>query len=167
MVAPFSLRNESVKLGLESQGCSIMGPGKSLAAARSIAIFVGICISCASSAGAKITIAQYPEQLHGLWLGEANQCPRDGEPSDSDMQMHIDSDTLRGYEEVSKPTKVTLLSKDPMTWRIESVIDIGPSGFYEKTTTDIFVLGKNGLTVVAEGMGNSYWRCAWGNARHH
>lgn len=159
MVAPFSLRNESVKLGLGSQGCSIMGPGKSLAAARSIAIFVGICISCVSSAGAKRTIAHYPTPLHGFWLGEASVCPRDGEASDSDMQMHISADLLHGYEDVSKPTRVTLLSSDPMTWRVESLMDVGPSGFYEANSVEIFILGKDALTVVAEGRGNTYKRC--------
>lgn len=140
-----------------------MGPGKSLAAARSIAIFVGICISCAGSAGTKRTIAHYPKQLHGFWLDEASECPRDGEASDSDMQMHISADLLHGYEHVSKPTRVTLLSSDPMTWRVESVMDVGPSGFYEVDFVEIFVLSKNALTVVAEGRGNTYTRCHWEN----
>lgn len=159
MVTPFSLRDGNVKLGPESQGCSIMGPGKSLAVARSIAMLVGTCVSCASSAGEKGTIAHYPTPLHGFWLSDAGECPRDGEASDSDMQMRISADFLHGYEDVSKPTRVTLLSSDPMTWRVESVMDVGPSGFYEAGSMEIFVLSKDVLTVVAEGRANTYKRC--------
>ena len=134
--------------------------GKSLASARLIVLAASTTIFFTSAAETKKSVAHFPKQLHGMWLGEMSECPPAGEASDSDMQMHIDANTLGGYEDVSKPTKVTLLSSDPMTWRIESMIDTGPSGFYETDTTKIFVLGKEGLTVVAEGRGNNYQRCA-------
>ena len=133
--------------------------GKSLASARLIVLVASTTLFFTAAAEAKKSVAHFPEQLHGMWLGEMNNCPPAGEASDSDMQMHIYADILNGYEDVSKPTKVTLLSSDPMTWRIESMIDIGPSGFYEKAATKIFVLSKEGLTVVAEGRGNNYRRC--------
>lgn len=133
--------------------------GKSPASARLIVLIASMVIFVTSASEAKKSVAHFPEQLHGMWLDNMSVCPPAGEASDSDMQMHIDANILGGYEDVSKPTKVTLLSSDPMTWRIESMIDIGPSGFYETATTKIFVLGKEGLTVVAEGRGNNYQRC--------
>lgn len=133
--------------------------GKSLASARLVVLVASLAIFFTSASEAKKNLAHFPKQLHGMWLDDMSACPPAGEASDSDMQLHIDADTLGGYEDVSKPTKVTLLASDPMTWRIESMIDIGPSGFYEKAATKIFVLGKEGLTVVAEGRGNNYRRC--------
>lgn len=136
-----------------------MGLGKSLASARLFMLVTGMLLIFTSAAGAKKSVAQFPKQLHGMWLGEMSDCPPAGEASDSDVQMHIDADLLYGYEDVSRPTRVTLISSDPMSWRIESMIDIGPSGFYETAATKIFVLGKERLTVVAEGRGSNYQRC--------
>lgn len=73
--------------------------------------------------------------------------------------MDISPGKLYGYEEVSKPTKVTLISGEPVAWRIESIVDIGPSDFYSEDEPRIFILGEGRLTVVTSGTVESYRKC--------
>ena len=73
--------------------------------------------------------------------------------------MDIQRDLLYGYEEVSKPVRVELISKTPLAWRIESMIDIGPSGIFERDAPDIFVLSGDRLTVVSGNRAEVYKRC--------
>lgn len=103
--------------------------------------------------------ARYPSQIHGMWIPEEDICPEAGQSYDGDMVMDISSRLLHGYEDRSKPTAVILVSKTPLAWRIESMMDVGPSGFYSKDMPRIFVLGKGRLTVVTEDHANTYKRC--------
>ncbi|GAB3359124.1 hypothetical protein [Lysobacter tyrosinilyticus] len=104
----------------------------------------------------------YPKELHGFWIPEGGNCPAPGQSYDGDQMMDITASQLRGYEEVSKPTKVTLLSKAPKAWKIESLIDIGPSDRYEKDVPRIFVLNKWTLAAVDEANTTVFKRCQSG-----
>lgn len=110
--------------------------------------------------------ARYPAQLHGMWIPEMGTCPNPGGSYDGDMIMHISARSLYGYEELSKPTAVTLISRVPLAWRIEAMMDVGPSGFYEKDDPRIFVLGKERVTVITEERAEIYKRCARETIRH-
>lgn len=108
----------------------------------------------------KKTQARYPVQLHGMWIPEAGVCPAPGQSYDGDMVMHIGPRLLQGYEDQRKPTSVTLISKLPLAWRIEAMMDVGPSGFYVKDSPRIFVLGKERVTVITEDHAETYKRCS-------
>lgn len=116
------------------------------------------CQLLASPANAAGRVS-YPKELHGFWIPEGNNCPAPGQSYDGDQMMDISASQLLGYEEASKPTKVTLLSKVPKTWKIESLIDIGPSDRYEKDVPRIFVLAKWTLAAVDEDSTTVFKRC--------
>src|SRR5215213_5598047 len=104
-------------------------------------------VSSTSAWGApKKTQARYPSQLHGFWIPEGASCPRAGESFDGDSAMRIGPRMIQGYEDRSKPKSVVLISKKPLAWRIESLMDVGPSGVYTRDETRIFVLGKERVT---------------------
>ncbi|HEY5971608.1 MAG TPA: hypothetical protein VIT22_06475 [Pseudoxanthomonas sp.] len=108
----------------------------------------------------KKTQARYPSQLYGMWIPEWDTCPAVGQSYDGDMVMHIGPRLLQGYEDQSKPTSVALISRAPLAWRIEAMMDVGPSGFYVKDAPRIFVLGKERVTVATEDRADTYKRCA-------
>lgn len=103
--------------------------------------------------------ASFPDELHGFWIPEGGDCPEQGQSYDGDQVLDITAGQLLGYEETSKPTKVALLSKAPKAWRVESLIDIGPSGIYERAGPMIFVLSKWTLTVVDDNNATVFKRC--------
>lgn len=90
---------------------------------------------------------QFPQQLVGLWIGSQYSCPTSDEGFDGEDIMEISPDELVGYEEVYKPTKVTLISQAPMTWKIETLIDVGPSGIFAESGPITFSLGDGILTT--------------------
>ncbi len=110
--------------------------------------------------GSKKTQARYPDQLHGMWIPEEDTYLNPGQSYDGDMLMHIGPRLLQGYEDQSKPTSVALISKVPLAWRIEAMMDVGPSGFYVKDSPRIFVLGKERVTVITEDRAETYKKCA-------
>lgn len=120
-----------------------------------LAIACPLLASPANAAGR----VSYPKELHGFWIPEGGTCPAPGQSYDGDQMMDISAGRLLGYEEASKPTKVTLLSKAPKTWKIESLIDIGPSDRYEKDVPRIFVLAKWTLAAVDENNTTVFKRC--------
>lgn len=73
--------------------------------------------------------------------------------------MDIAAERLLGHEEANKPTKVMVLSKVPKAWKIQSLVDTGPSGVYETAAPRIFVLGKWTLTAVDEDTATVFKRC--------
>jgi hypothetical protein len=133
---------------------------RTLVLAGSVALIVGLGIAGTSGAAGKKSAVKYPQQLIGLWISEKQACPQDGAPYDGDVVMHITSDALQGYEDRSKPTRVKFISSKPMAWKIESVIDVGPSGSYERDAPSIFVLGTRTVTVVTEDRTEIYKNCA-------
>lgn len=88
----------------------------------------------------------YPVALHGLWVGEASKCPSVDGGYDGELILEISARRMVGYEQVYKPVSVARLS-DGIGWRIESLIDVGPSGISEPTGPQTFVLERNVLTV--------------------
>lgn len=105
----------------------------------------------------------YPRELHGFWIPAGATCPDAGQSYDGDLMMDIAADRLLGYEEASRPLKVVALSRVPKAWKVESSLDIGPSGVHEKAAPQIFVLGKRMLTVVDEENARVFRRCALDN----
>ena len=114
----------------------------------------------------KKTQARYPSQLHGFWIPEGASCPRAAESFDGDSTMRIGPRMIQGYEDRSKPTSVALISKKPRAWRIESLMDVGPSGVYTKDEPRIFVLGKERVTVITEERAETYKRCERETIKH-
>jgi hypothetical protein len=115
--------------------------------------------STSAWAAPKKTQARYPSQLHGFWIPEGASCPRAGESFDGDSTMRIGSRMIQGYEDRSKPISVVLISKKPLAWRIESLMDVGPSGVYTKDEPRIFVVGEQRVTVVSSSHAETYRRC--------
>lgn len=116
-------------------------------------------ISPLSSGTPKKTSARYPAQLHGFWIPEGTACPKAGESFDGDSSMQIGSQMIHGYEERTKPVSVTLISTKPFAWRIESLMDVGPSGIYTKDQPTIFVMGEQRVTVVSYSHAETYRKC--------
>ena len=85
-------------------------------------------VSSPAWSGAKSAPARYPSQLHGYWIPEQASCPKAGESFDGDTVMRISPRMIQGYEDQSKPTLVVQISNRPLAWRIESLMDVGPSG---------------------------------------
>jgi len=123
-----------------------------------VAVLAAACLQTQSPAQARMRVS-YPSELHGFWIPDGAECPKPGQSYDGDKVLDIAAERLLGYEEASKPTKVALLSKAPKTWRVESLIDIGPSGVFEKDEPRIFVLGKWTLTVVDDDNATVFKRC--------
>ncbi|MGV8961705.1 MAG: hypothetical protein ACOH1V_15200 [Stenotrophomonas sp.] len=113
----------------------------------------------ASSAETK-TDVHYPEELHGFWIPESATCPLAGQSFDGDTVMHISAQLLYGYEDQSKPSAVALISSEPLAWRIESLMDVGPSGFYERDDPRIFVMSDGNVTVASKFHTDIYRKCA-------
>lgn len=103
--------------------------------------------------------AAYPEELHGSWVPESAICPPVGQPFDGDNVMHISATSLQGYEDQSRPSAVVLISREPLAWRIESEIDIGPSEVYVRGDPKIFVLSDGNVTVASEFHADIYRNC--------
>ena len=74
--------------------------------------------------------------------------------------MHIGPPMIQGYEDRSKPTAVARISRRPLAWRIESSMDVGPTGFYVTDDPQIFVMGEGRLTVVSSSRAETYRKCA-------
>ena len=123
-------------------------------------MFLTVVFSTSAWGASKKTQARYPAQLNGMWIPEMSTCPNPGQSYDGDMLMRIGPRLLQGYEEHSKPTAVVLISRVPMAWRIEALMDVGPSGFYVKDYPRIFVLGKERVTVITEERAETYKRCS-------
>jgi len=116
--------------------------------------------SMPASVGQKDASVQYPSQLHGMWIPEDASCPLPGESYDGDSVMNIGPRMIQGYEDRSKPTAVARISRSPLAWRIESSMDVGPSGFYVTDDPKIFVMGEGRLTVVSSSHTEIYRKCA-------
>lgn len=117
--------------------------------------------------GSKKTPPRYPSQLHGFWIPEAASCPRAGESFEGDSALQIGPRMIQGYEDRSKPTSVVLISSKPLAWRIESLMDAGPSGVYTKDQPRIFVVGEQRITVVSSSHAETYRRCADQRTERH
>lgn len=77
-----------------------------------------------------------------------------------DSALHIGPRLIQGYEELSKPTSVALISNRPLAWRIESLMDVGPSGVYSPDQPRIFVVGEQRITLVSSSNADTYRRCS-------
>lgn len=110
--------------------------------------------------GSKNAPARYPGQLHGFWIPEEAFCPRAGESFDGDTIIRIGPRMIQGYEDRSKPTSVVLISRKLLAWRIESSMDVGPSGTYIEDDPKIFVVGEQKITVVSSSHAETYGKCA-------
>ena len=122
-----------------------------------------LCVLASSSpawSAPKKAPARYPSQLYGYWIPEEVSCPEEGDSFEGDSTMRIGPRMIQGYEDRSKPISVALISKKPLAWRIESVMDVGPSGIYTKDDPRIFVLGEQRVTVVSSSHAETYRRCA-------
>lgn len=122
-------------------------------------LIAGLGAACTGWATGKTPAVQYPKELLGFWVFEQHSCPEEDASYETNSFMDISSGALHAYEDRSKPTQVELISSQPMAWRIESLIDIGPSGIYERDSPSIFVLGNYMLTVTTEYQSEVYKRC--------
>ena len=122
-----------------------------------------LCSLAASSpawSGSKKMPPRYPTQLHGFWIPEVASCPRAGESFEGDTALEIGPRLIQAYEDLSKPTSVVLISRKPLAWRIESIVDSGPSGVYTKDEPSIYVVGEQRITIVSFSNAETYRRCA-------
>lgn len=91
--------------------------------------------------------ARFPRELTGLWIGSQYRCPLPEEGFDGEEIMDISPEELVGYEEIYKPTEVTLISEAPKIWKIETLVDIGPSGVFQEYGAITFRLHSGILTT--------------------
>lgn len=131
-----------------------------------------LAAGCASAAGpaairdmapptvtaAQSTDAALPVELHGFWVSEPSNCPAPDGGYDGDLMLEISTDRIVGYEEVRKPVAVTRIA-DRNGWRIESLIDVGPSGIFEPGGVQLFALDGKVLVVEDGNLVNRYRRC--------
>lgn len=103
---------------------------------------------------------RYPSQLHGFWIPEGARCPSAGESFIGDTALQIGPHLIQAYEDLSKPTSVVLISREPLAWRIESLTDAGPSGVYTKDQPSIYVVGEQRITIVSFSNAETYRKCA-------
>ena len=113
--------------------------------------------ACTGWATGTTPAAQYPKELLGLWIPHPQPCPEKGDTYEGDVVMDISPGALQAHEDSSRPTRVELISSQPMVWRIESIIELGPSGI--RDSPSIFVLGTYKLTVVTQHQSEIYKRC--------
>lgn len=101
----------------------------------------------------------YPNALHGLWVGEHSTCPPSGGEFDGELILEISADRIVGYEEVQKPLSVTPLSGQ-QGWRVESLLDIGPSDIFGPNEPQVFVLDDGTLTITSGTNIERYRHCS-------
>ncbi|KAB8198665.1 hypothetical protein FKV24_000385 [Lysobacter maris] len=98
---------------------------------------------------------QFPEALRGFWVSSVQNCS-----DDTEGLMEISSDQLIGYEEILKATHVTKLSDSPMSWKIDTEVDIGPSGFFSEYGPVEFTLKDGILVSDYKPFVDAYRKCA-------
>ena len=129
---------------------------------RSLQLFV-LCMLAVSSSAWSVTrkaSTHYPDEIQGYWIPEEAPCPKAGESFDGDSAMRIGPRMIQGHEDRSTPKSVVLISKQPMAWRIVSLIDVGPSEIYEQNEPQIFVVGEQRITVVSYSHAQTYRKCS-------
>jgi hypothetical protein len=139
---------------------------KRLSHHRSAHLLVALCTvmtsahaaNSASASADQNSKAAYPEPLIGVWMSGIESC-RANQTYDSERLMEIEPHFLIGYEQVSKPTQISRVSREPPAWRIESVLDVGPSGVYGEDDPRIFVIVASKLVVLSEQDVSIYIRC--------
>lgn len=160
-VAPESLPGQTKGIAMLNQA-RVRG-----AAVLAAVLALGACASVDAyeqaegklSATSASEVIAYPAPLHGLWVADGTACPAASSTYDGDRLMEISADRITGYEEVRTPVAVARLVDRPLAWRIESLLDIGPSGRFEKDQAEMFSLDGNILTVEKEGRIERYRRC--------
>ncbi|GAB3381474.1 hypothetical protein [Lysobacter fragariae] len=101
--------------------------------------------------------AEYPRELHGLWMPKGMGCPT-AINYDSEFLLSIDAGMLGQYENTSKPLRVEQTARQPPTWHILSTFSPG-TGEYEGEDTIIFTLGNGTLSIRAGDATTSYTKC--------
>lgn len=123
-------------------------------------VLCALAVSAPAWSGTKKASIRYPSELHGFWIPEAVACPKAGESFIGDTALQIGPRLIQGYEDRSKPTSVVLISRKPLAWRIESIVDSGPSGVYTKDQPGIYVVGEQRITIVSFSNAETYRKCA-------
>ena len=112
----------------------------------------------ASKSSKSASKPRYPSQIIGVWMSGVESC-NVNQTYDSERIMEVTPRLLIGYEQTNKPTKVSLVSQEPLAWRVDSMLDVGPSGVFEDDDPRLFVLGTDRLTVVTGHDVSVYVRC--------
>lgn len=73
--------------------------------------------------------------------------------------MAISADALVGYEEVYKPVKVSSIPGATQTWRIQTLIDGGPSGMFSESSPITFALRDGILTTDHKPQQSDFRKC--------
>lgn len=102
---------------------------------------------------------RFPKELHGLWVGSEQSCPTGSEYFDGEFILDISAEEMFGYEEVYRPTKISLTSTSPKSWRIDAMVDVGPSGFFSDADTMAITLEKEQLKVAVDSISKTYKKC--------
>ena len=100
----------------------------------------------------------YPAELIGLWVAEHTDCPGPGGEYMGDRILEFHSDRLVGYEEVRTPIDVARLPQG-RSWRINALVDVGPSGIFEPDLQATYVLEHGALTIEQDGRTERYRHC--------
>lgn len=113
---------------------------------------------------AQPTYVTYPRELHGHWVGTSVQCPRPDYAGDTELVLEISSNEILGYEEIFRAVEVLPSSTSVASWRVETMIDVGPSGVFEKYGPMIFTVINGELSVDNGQRVVRYKKCAqWGD----
>lgn len=122
-------------------------------------VLCALAVSAPAWSWPKKATPGYPSQLHGFWIPQAAACPKAGESFIGDAALQIGPRLIQAYEDLSKPTSVVLISRKPLAWRIESLMDVGPSGIYTKNQPRIFVVGEQRVTIISFSNAETYRKC--------
>lgn len=100
-------------------------------------------------------VVRMPKALRGMWDQGPTACKLHLSP-DSQSPIWIEGANLRGYERKDVPIKVNRLLREPAVWVIVSVdSDLAP----DISSTDIFVLKGDTLTITDGRLSSDYRRC--------
>lgn len=73
--------------------------------------------------------------------------------------MVVTAEAIQAYEEAYRPTAIAPLSANPKAWRVESLVDIGPSGIYTPDQPRLFILTGQQLVVAGSESASLYKQC--------
>lgn len=101
---------------------------------------------------------RYPTELIGRWVTEGTDCPAPDGEYVGDRILEIQPDRLVAHEEVRAPIDVTRESNGT-SWRINALVDMGPSGLFEPDVPATYGLEHGALTIEHGGRTERYRYC--------
>ena len=112
----------------------------------------------ASPARHSAIAVRYPTELIGRWVAEGTDCPPPDGEYVGDRILEIQPDRLVAHEEVRAPIDVAR-EANGTSWRINALVDVGPSGIFVPDLPATYGLAHGALTIEQGGRTERYRHC--------